>query len=48
MQMGIASIGTCVLFGVILLIIYFSKKRVKMGVYVLSFCCYNMCHNHST
>ena len=29
MQMGIASIGTCVLFGVILLIIYFSKKRVN-------------------
>ena len=29
MQMGIASIGTCVLFGIILLIIYFSKKRIN-------------------
>ena len=29
MQMGIASIGTCLLFGIILLIIYFSKKRIN-------------------
>ena len=29
MQMGSASIGTCVLFGIILLIIYFSKKRIN-------------------
>ena len=29
MQMGIASIGTCVLFGVILLIIYFVIITLK-------------------
>ena len=29
MQMGISSIGTCIIFGIIILIIYFSKKIIS-------------------